>query len=197
METKQMPLDANSRLDLAINKDDLIDILIDSRMTILEEELEINREEAFNILSKITELQNAIKENTDKELLKKYLPPLFRKSKPALPPTLSYYEDSESTYVTFSFSEFKVTLSKPVSTINNSDFVKLKKIKIKEYADIEKKLYDRKIELQSELTALERAPKRVKAQMLRSFLKTTSEGKNILAVIESNQVKVLPPSTKK
>lgn len=197
METKQMPLDANSRLDLAINKDDLIDILIDSRMTILEEELETNREEAFNISSKITELQSAIKENTDKELLKKYLPSLFRKSKPALSPTLSYYEDSESTYVTFSFSEFKVTLSKPVSTINNSDFVKLKKIKIKEYAAIEKKLYDRKIELQSELAALERAPKRVKAQMLRSFLKTTSEGKNILAVIESNQVKVLPPSTKK
>lgn len=175
MEATQMPLQAQSSLDLKVTKEDLIDIIIDEQLTALENASEINYKAIQVLQKKVDALENKKRESLDKKL-RKLLP-----VKTTEDFKLSYYSGYDKTQITFEFENYTLTLREGECT--KLHFTNKETEEIKGWNKEIKELQSIRGEIGNKIHDLNSNNKRVKARMIRTFLTKTNEGKAILKTL--------------
>ena len=174
-------LEITSKLDLTINKDDLMDILIDRELTRLEKAIEAVKAPLVPVKEKWLKFKAKAEEERRKRLLK-LLPKEVNVNEE---PTLVYYQDHKSTPLTFRFASagFEVSIQNVNTELKKTeDFKKSKE----EHEELSSKINSEVNILNEEKNMIEKAPKRVKAKMLTSFLGKGKDGKAILELLNKN-----------
>ncbi len=186
-----MELKTSNSLDLSINKDDLIDMMVDKELTSMEELIKAKLAECDNITKKIQNLYDAMKAPVDKRIMKMIPTGLNPKDVVGLIYTHSY----TSTNVEVKFKDFSLKFNN-VNTIipNTADYTK-KQQQAKDLKATSDKLYREINELQQECHKLEKSPKRLKAKLLSNFLKNSKEGQEVLKLLSTESLKMLPNKT--
>lgn len=177
----EQKLEVSSKLDLAVNKDDLMEMLIDQQLTKIEEEVEKIKEENKELQLKVTEIIDSDKKKKDAQLMK-LLPKEIVTDEI---PILDYNNTSWSNKtVTFTFKSFSVEITKVDTSIKTNPNVTA-------YQDKIGKNSNKINELNTNITKIEKSGKRIKARMLKEFLNNSEEGKSILKLMNTQQVKLL------
>lgn len=178
-----MELQTNNRLDLTLNKDDLMEIILDEQLSKIEDVIQ-EKEHAIQELDK----QDAKNDNEHKELVDKILIKYIPKPLVGLKCELRYYINYDSTQVTFHYDNFDVVVQ---GVCTNSP-------KRTEHAKKDKEFNTKRTILRQEINALKsnieeikKNGKRLKARMLKQFLMNTEDGKTMLELLEKNANKPL------
>jgi len=175
-----MDLKQTNNLDLSINKDDLIDIMIDNKLTELEAELKIVTDKKQSLDKVISDNHDQVDEKHTKYLLKKFLPKTIVTDE--VPVVNAVYYSSAT--LKFRYSEYDVI-------INNCDcrdlsaFSKTKEKENEKLREQVKELNGKIFDINLEITNIQKSPKRLKAQMLKNFLGTSKDGQQVLELINS------------
>lgn len=187
-----MDIKTNNTLDMAINKDDLIDIMIDNQLTELETKLEALRLKEKELTDKIEKNAKECKEAFSEKLLT-FLP---KDLKTKEIPTLQFYQGSGDTSVTFYFKDYQIR----VEHVDTRDTSALKKKNDAEDEKMYGKVTDLRADMKSineEIITITKSPKRLKAKMLKTFLGASTEGKQVLSLINNSLTtkQLLAPDT--
>jgi hypothetical protein len=175
-----MDLKQTNNLDLSINKDDLIDIMIDNKLTELEAELKIVTDKKQSLDKVISDNYDQVGEKHTKYLLKKFLPKTIVTDEiPVV--NASYYYNST---LKFRYSEYDVVIydcdCRDLSAFNKTKQAENDKINV-QIRELNNKIG----EINAEILNIQKSPKRLKAQMLKSFLGTSKDGQQVLELINS------------
>lgn len=175
-----MDLKQTNNLDLSINKDDLIDIMIDNKLTELEAELKIVTDKKESLDKVISDNYDQVGEKHTKYLLKKYLPKtIVTDEVPVVNAT--YYSNAT---LKFRYSEYDVV----INNCDCRDLSAFNKTKEKENEKLREQIKELNIRisvLNIEIVNIQKSPKRLKAQMLKNFLGTSKDGQQVLELINS------------
>lgn len=187
-----MDIKTNNTLDMAINKDDLIDIMIDNQLTVLEAELKDLVDERTKITQEIDDNSDIVKKSFDADLCQAHLP---KEIKTKEVPHLHYYANSSCT-VRFQFKNFEVSINN-VNAINLSPLAKEIKKQNEKLHDKVRKLKEDINKIENEINTITKSPKRLKAKMLKTFLGASTEGKQVLSLINNSLTtrQLLAPDT--
>jgi prenyltransferase beta subunit len=175
-----MDLKQTNNLDLSINKDDLIDIMIDNKLTELEAELKVVTDKKESLDKVISNNHNETHDKHDKYLLKKYLPKTIVTDEVPVVNT-AYYS---STTLKFRYSEYDVV----INNCDCRDLSAFSKTKEKENEKLREQIKELNIRisvLNTEIVNIQKSPKRLKAQMLKNFLGSSKDGQQVLELINS------------
>lgn len=171
-----IPLETTSSLDLKVTKEDLIDIVIDEQLTKLEKNLEEALQVSSELNKEIANIRTKRIDNFNKKLLK-----LAPKELSSLPtPKITCLYNHNSTQVNLVYEKFTVLIN------NVNTVLVVSKQETEKENELNDKLYkNNKIvsEIQNKINTLNGNNKRVKAQLLKTFLTKTPEGKAILSVL--------------
>lgn len=172
-----MDLKQTNNLDLSINKDDLIDIMIDNKLTELEAELKMVTDKKEVLGKKVT---NNYNEKHEKYLLKKFLPKTIVTDEI---PTIhgGYYS---SVTLRFKYNDYEIVIPN-CDTRDLSAFAKAKEAENDKLNEQIRELNTKINELNIEIVNIQKSPKRLKAQMLKNFLGTSKDGQQVLELINS------------
>ncbi len=186
-----MELKTSNSLDLSINKDDLIDMMVDKELTTMEELIKAKRAERDDITKKIQNLYDAMKAPVDKRIMKMIPAGLDQKDVVGL----NYSQNYSSTYVEVKFKDFSLRFDDVNTVIPITADYNKKKQQAKDLKATSDKLYHEINELQQECLKLEKSPKRLKAKLLSNFLKNSKEGQEVLKLLSTESLKMLPNKT--
>lgn len=175
-----MDLKQTNNLDLSINKDDLIDIMIDNKLTELEAELKMVTDKKEVLSKKVTNNYDEIHEKHNKYLLKKFLPKIIVTDEIPIVHGGYYY----NTTLTFKYNDYNVVINN-CDTRDVSAFAKTKQAENDKLNEKIRELNTKIIELNGEIVNIQKSPKRLKAQMLKNFLGTSKDGQQVLELINS------------
>lgn len=172
-----MELQTNNTLDFRLTKEDMIDMLIDEKLTAIEKEIALAKEKINLIDEKINKIRDKKVTIVNNRLIK-YLPnSLDRKD---IIQIICCY-GCTSTTISFEFNGFTVKLLESHNT--ELKYTSEEKELIENYKK-EKNIIDFELnELKLKHNELNTNNKRIKAQMVRTFLKATEEGKKLLKVL--------------
>jgi predicted nucleic acid-binding Zn-ribbon protein len=175
-----MDLKQTNNLDLSINKDDLIDIMIDNKLTELETELEMVTDKKETLSKKVTNNHDETHEKHDKYLLKKFLPKTIVTDEI---PTVNggYYSN---TTLRFRYNDYEIVINS-CDTRDVSAFCKTKQAENDKLNEQIKELNIRINVLDVEIFNIQKSPKRLKAQMLKNFLGSSKDGQQVLELINT------------
>jgi hypothetical protein len=175
-----MDLKQTNNLDLSINKDDLIDIMIDNKLTELEAELKVVTDKKDNLGNIVLDNYKQTTEKHEKYLLKKFLPKTIVTDEiPVV--NGGYYQ---STTLRFKYSEYEIVINN-CDTRDLSAFNKTKQAE-NDKINVQIRELNTKIgEINAEILNIQKSPKRLKAQMLKNFLGTSKDGQQVLELINS------------
>ena len=175
-----MDLKQTNNLDLSINKDDLIDIMIDNKLTELEAELKMVTDKKEILSKKVTNNHDETYEKHDKYLLKKFLPKTIVTDEI---PTVSggYYFNCT---LKFKYNDYEIVIDN-CDTRDVSAFAKAKQAENDKLNEQIRELNIRISVLNTEIVNIQKSPKRLKAQMLKSFLGSSKDGQQVLELINS------------
>jgi hypothetical protein len=175
-----MDLKQTNNLDLSINKDDLMDIMIDNKLTELEAELKMVTDKKEALGKKVTNNYDETHEKHDKYLLKKFLPKtIVTDEVPVVNAT--YYS---STNLRFKYNDYEVVIP-GCDTRDLSAFAKAKQAENDKLNEQIRELNIRISVLDAEIVNIQKSPKRLKAQMLKNFLGSSKDGQQVLELINS------------
>ncbi len=172
-------LEVNSKLDLTVNKDDLMDMLIDQQLTVLETQLKEVRDEKTAIQEKIDASEKKREEVMNKKLIK-----LLPKELQGLTPESIHHQHYHNSTVNYNFKGFHVS----IHGVNTNEAKPKEETKLEDEVSA---LYRKECAIASEINKIEKSGKRIKAKMLKEFLNNSEEGKSILKLMNSSQVKLL------
>jgi hypothetical protein len=175
-----MDLKQTNNLDLSINKDDLMDIMIDNKLTELEAELKIVTDKKESLDKVISDNYNQVGEKHTKYLLKKYLPKTIVTDEIPIV-NGGYYQN---TTLKFRYSEYDVV----INNCDCRDLSAFSKTKEKENEKLREQIKELNIRisvLNIEIVNIQKSPKRLKAQMLKNFLGSSKDGQQVLELINS------------
>jgi len=175
-----MDLKQTNNLDLSINKDDLMDIMIDNKLTELEAELKMVTDKKDALSEKVSDNHNETYEKHNKYLLKKFLPKTIVTDEI---PTVGggYYFN---TNLRFRYNDYEIVINS-CDTRDLSAFTKAKQAENDKLNEQIRELNTKISELNTEIVNIQKSPKRLKAQMLKNFLGTSKDGQQVLELINS------------
>lgn len=172
-----MELQTNNTLDFRLTKEDMIDMLIDEKLTAIEKEIALASERSALIDEEIKKIKDKRIAIVNKRLIKHLPTGLNPKDMIKIHCLYGYL----STNVSFEFKGFTVRLSGEFNT--ELKYTPEEKELIENYKK-EKNIIDFELnELKLKHNELNTNNKRIKAQMVRTFLKATEEGKKLLKVL--------------
>lgn len=175
-----MELKTNHSLDMSINKEDLIDIMVDNKLLELEKELETLAEKQKKITIVMDKNRDDMKNKFKKKLLQ-YFPKEITSSEI---PEITYHQGYDNTDIKFNFSKFTIV----VYGACTKDKSAYKKQKDEENLKLGKELLELNLATNSitlEIQTITKSPRRLKAQLLKNFLKNSNEGEQVLNLINS------------
>ncbi len=175
-----MDLKQTNNLDLSINKDDLIDIMIDNKLTELETELKIVTDKKESLNNIILDNYKQTTDKHEKYLLKKFLPKTIVTDEVPIV-NGGYYQN---TTLKFRYLEYEIVINN-CDTRDVSAFAKTKQAENDKLNKQIRELNDKIYELNIEIVNIQKSPKRLKAQMLKNFLGSSKDGQQVLELINS------------
>lgn len=187
-----MELQTQSSLNLQVNKEDLLDILIDEQLS----SLEARKEELSNQMKVINEKMTNIHKKKDKQIEKELMKHLPKGLVYVDPPTLQYQKNHPYTGLTFAFDQFTITVNKKTFDTKYK-FTPAEEKELKTLTEEYQKLNTITCAINGDINNINSNNKRVKAKMLRAFLTKTEEGKGILKSMGIPNVKFLQIDDKK
>jgi len=182
-------IEIKNSLDLNLNKDDLMEMLIDEQLTVLENQLADVTTQKEEVQHKINEIKEKDKLEIQKKILK-LLPSEFKSfinkaKKIDYSYRLSYSIDNNSYY------NLKVIIDN-LYTIDILDkTISYNSINIDKLNNQFKELSNKITEINAEITRINTSGKRIKAKMLKAFLNNSKEGKDILKLMGKSDIKLL------
>lgn len=189
-------LEVINKLDVSVNKDDLMDILVDKKLTALESEVSSIRDEIKAISKEINESLKELVALKLQDMLGTLMKLIPKDSLVGEMNKVSYssiYNNtSYSTKLTFKMSDgvnLAVDISLSLSNISKVQY---------DFAyDFEKasskirQLNSKLVTVQEEIELINKSGKRVRARMLSNILKESRDGKAILDLINNKDLKLL------
>lgn len=179
---------STASLNLALTKDDLVDILIDQEIKKLETTIQDCQANMKVVVEKIEDFNNKQQAMKDKEILSR-IPKEFQAlaKKYYNPKSMNYSTGCNSTGVGFRNSSGNVTFQ--VYNINTcfKDLKSLPPEWNENYQSLNKTIQ----KSHEKIKQLEKSPRRVKAQLLTQFLNNSDEGKNILSMLKQDGLKLI------
>ena len=179
---------STASLNLALTKDDLVDILIDQEI----KKLEITIQDCESLMRAIEEKkkefndkQQIIKDNEILSRIPKEFQALAKKYYTS--GTMNYNNGYNSTGIRFYNTEGNCVFEVYDVSTKFEKLADFPKESTENYQQLNRTIQ----ESQEKIKQLEKSPRRVKAQLLTQFLNNSDEGKNILSMLKQDGLKLI------